>query len=51
MYEVKPKRFAHSISVGHMAETMALVYDVNPFYLSNQETCFEIIENRHDFFL
>ena len=32
MYEVKPKRFAHSISVGHMAETMALVYDANPFY-------------------
>lgn len=32
MYEVKPKRFVHSISVGHMAETMALVYDVNPFY-------------------
>ena len=32
MFEVKPKRFAHSISVGHMAETMALVYDANPFY-------------------
>ena len=32
MYEVKPKRFAHSISVGHMAEMMALVYDANPFY-------------------
>lgn len=32
MYEVKPKRFTHSISVGHMAETMALVYDANPFY-------------------
>lgn len=26
-----PKRFAHSISVGHMAETMAVAYGIDPY--------------------
>lgn len=31
MFEAKPNRFAHSISVGHCAETMAQVYGVDMF--------------------
>lgn len=31
MYEKNPKRFAHSISVGHCAETLAQVYGANMF--------------------